>query len=331
MISATLIVGGALLLAVVFVDLVWTTFGVSYGSGPLTGAVLRLGWRLAAPLRRRQAHGCLSTAGVMTVLTTLAAWVMLLWVAWSLVFLASSGSVADRVGTPVGGWGRVYFAGYSVFTLGNGEFRPVGAGWQILTVLAALSGLTVVSLAIAYLVLVTSAAAERDAVAVQISLLGETPDEVVAAWWTSPDRSQFEILLQELAAPIVELTQRHLAYPVLHFFHSRRRRSSPPAAIAVLDDALTLLAVGVSPSVRPSGPGVRNVRRAIDAYLDMVGHRYGGDHAQPPPLSLGELRQQQVPVRDDDPFDNAMGQLAARRRALHGLVASEGFADPVEP
>lgn len=324
--SVILVVSGVLLLLAVLIDLAWTALAVSHGSGPLTAAILRLGWRIASPFRSRGAHRSLAVAGVITVLATLAAWVVLLWAAWSLIFLAPSGGLVDAAGASAGRWDRVYFAGYSLFTLGNGEFRPEGAIWQFATVVAALSGLTVISLAIAYLVLVTSAASERHSVAAQISLLGATPNEVVLSWWASPDRSQFDSVLQSLAMRIVELTQRHLAYPVLHFFHSAERRSSPPAAIAMLDDAITVLAVGVTASVRPSGFGMRSVRRAIDDYVDLVGRRHEDDAPEPPPLLLRELAEQGVPVTDADDFDRALQAFGPRRSALHQLVVAEGFA-----
>ncbi len=330
MIGGVTITLGVVLLIVVFVDLVWTALGVSHGSGPLTRTILRVGWRAASPLRRRRAHGWQAVAGIATVLSTLASWVVLLWVAWSLIFVGPERGIVDGTGAAASGWDRVYFAGYSLFTLGNGEFRPDGAIWQIMTVLAALSGLTVVSLAIAYLVLVASAAAERHAVAVQISLLGPSPVAVAEAWATATDPRQLETLLSGLAGPIVELTQRHLAYPVLHFFHSAEPRSSPPVAIAVLDDALTILLSGVAASARPSGPGIVGVRRAIDDYLDMVGHDYGNTVIEPPDLSLERLHAVDVPLVDPAEFAAALLNLAPRRRSLYRLVAAEGFPPEVD-
>lgn len=328
--AAIAIAAGTVLLVVMFVDLVWTTLGVSYGSGPLTRVVLGLGWRAASPLRRRRAHGWQAAAGVTTVLATLALWVVLLWAAWSLILLGPSRGIVDGASAAAGGWDRVYFAGYSLFTLGNGEFRPEGALWQMLTVLTALSGLTVVSLAIAYLVLVASAAAERHAVAVQISLLGSTPAEVAKAWATATDTAQFEALVHSLAAPIVELTQRHLTYPVLHFFHGPEPKSSPPVAIAILDDALTMLLLGVAPPARPSGPGIQAVRRSIDDYLAMVAHNYGDDTHEPQPMALDTLAATGVPVVDQREFDAAVEELTPRRRALYRLAAAEGFSTQLD-
>lgn len=328
LVSVLAVSGGLALLVVVFVDLVWTTLGVSHGAGPLTSVVLRAGWWAGAPLRRRQAHGAIAMVGVATVLTTLAVWVVILWAAWASMFLGAGGGIVDRTGADAGAWDRIYFAGYSVFTLGNGEFQPEGPPWQIATVMAALSGLTMISLAIAYLVLVTSAAAERHATAATLSLLGPTPADIVQRWWSSRDRDPigFDRDLAECATQIVELTHRHLPYPVLHFFHTNHRRASPPVAIATLDDALTLLSHGVARRARPTPSTLLTARAAIDDYLELVGSHYSDPMPHPPPpLSLGPLDEAGIPTAREDEFNRELLALTSRRENLHGLVAAEGF------
>lgn len=324
MISAAWIAIGILLVGIVFVDIVWTSLGVSHGSGPLTSVVLRAGWHLATPFRRKSSHRWMAISGVAMVLSPLALWVVLLWTGWSAIFLGTEGGIVDSAGTVAGAWDKVYFAGYSLFTLGNGDFRPVGAFWQIASVAAALSGLTVVSLGIAYLVLVVSAAADRRAVAVRLSLLAESPGQLASWWWASERRQAMDEQLLVLVEPIVYLTQRHLAYPVLHFFHGSEPRASPPVAIMMLDDALTLLIYGLTPSERPTGPGVNALRQAISEYLRLVGG-HGDDHAGPPPLSLAQLEASGAPVIATDSFNEAIQAVEERRHALHGLVAGEGF------
>ena len=324
MIGAAWIATGMSLVGVVFVDIVWTSLGVSHGSGPLTSVVLGAGWRLATPLRRRSSHRWLAISGVATVLSPLAVWVVLLWTGWSVIFLGTDGGIVDSAGTVAGAWDKVYFAGYSLFTLGNGDFQPVGAVWQIASVATALSGLTVVSLAIAYLVLVVSAAADRRAVAVRLSLLADSPGQLASWWWASERRQVLDEQLLALVEPIVYLTQRHLAYPVLHFFHSSERRASPPVAVMMLDDALTLLICGLTPSERPAGPGVNALRQAIGDYLRLVGG-HGDDHAGSPPLSLTQLEAAGAPVIATDSFNEAIRAVEERRYALHSLIAGEGF------
>ena len=328
LVSVLAVSAGVALLVAVFVDLVWTTLGVSHGAGPLTSVMLRAGWRAGAPLRRRQAHGAIAVAGVVTVMATLAVWVVMLWAAWASMFLGAGDGVVDRTGANAGAWDRIYFAGYSVFTLGNGEFQPEGPAWQMATVTAALSGLTVISLAIAYLVLVTSAAAERHATAATLSLLGPTPTDIVKRWWSSRDQDPigFDRDLADCATRIVELTHRHLPYPVLHFFHTNHRRASPPVAIATLDDALTLLSHGVAPEARQTPSTLLNARAAIDDYLELVGSHYSDSTANPPPpLSLAPLDEAGIPTAPEDVFNRELFTLTSRRETLHGLVAAEGF------
>lgn len=318
------LMAGVVLLLLVVVDLAWTTLGVSHGAGPVTSMVLRIGWWAGRPFRQRGAHLGIGVTGVATVLATLVVWVVMIWGAWAMIFLAAGEGVADRDGLAARPWDRVYFAGYSVFTLGNGEFMPVGPVWQLATVLASLTGLTLVSLAIAYVVLVTSAATDRHAAAVQLSLLGRTPVEIVQRWWASRADARFDDLVGASGARIVELTHRHLAYPVLHFFHARQASESPPMTIAVLDDALTLILCGVDAD-EPS-PVLEVTRAAIDGYLDTVAHYVDRTaRAVLPQLSTDALAGAGVPVVPASSFNRDVARLAGRRATLYGLVAAEGF------
>lgn len=91
---------------------------------------------------------------------TLGTWLLLLWAGWTLVFSASPEAVLqDPEGVPADGWARAYFAGFSVFTLGVGDYVPNGPVWQLLTVVAVVSGLALTTMAITYLVSCTTSTA----------------------------------------------------------------------------------------------------------------------------------------------------------------------------
>lgn len=87
-------------------------------------------------------------------------------------------------------------------------------------------------LAIAYLLAVVSAVVARRSLAVRITGLGDTAAGIVVGGWTGTDFSP--AFLQQLAGLVEQVTdtaERHLAYPVVRFFHrrpgsgSRRRRT----------------------------------------------------------------------------------------------------------
>jgi hypothetical protein len=130
-------VGVAVLVLVVH-DVVTTSVSLRPRGGPLTARLSV--WVRSVPRRRRNdSHeGGGVRTGPRVLLATVSAWVLLSWIGWSLVFLGGPSAVVDAsTGTPAGVAARVYFAGFSVFTLGIGDFRPHGALWQVATAVAA--------------------------------------------------------------------------------------------------------------------------------------------------------------------------------------------------
>lgn len=87
--------------------------------------------------------------------------------------------------------------------------------------------------------------------------------------------------VSSLSSQIVRISQQHLAYPMLHAFRSRDHRASAPHAIAVLDDALLLLSVGVCEDVRPEAQRLIPLRRAVEGYVNTVNASVKGGDSTP--------------------------------------------------
>ncbi len=330
-------VGLALITASV-VDLVWTTMAAGAGAGPVTGRTCRLLWRAARRVAWRndeRRHRRVALAGVLITLAALVQWILLIWVGWWLVFNASDDAViASSTGEPADALSRAYFTGYSVFTLGNGDYRPGGALWQVATVAATATGLVLVTLAITYLVPLASAVTQRRQLAAYISSLSHrsTPEELLVSAWTGKG---FPGLAQHLVAltPLIHVAgQRHLTYPMLHYFHSRDRRTAAAPSLAVLDEALTLLRCAVHSEARLPPATVIPTAAAVDGFLDTLAGAFihPGQHPLSPP-DLAVLRRAGIPTVDDATFCAALDELDHHRRLLSGLVAHNGWDGAVEP
>ena len=194
-----LVVGGAIIVTAL-VDLIWTTMSLRH-AGPISTQITR-GLGVAARLVARREHfaGALTAAGPLILSATLFGWVTLLWIGWLLVFLAVPQAVID-VGSnaPAGFWDRVYFTGYVISTLGIGDVVPGPAVWQVLTALAALTGLTTITVGITYLLSVLNAVAGRRQLAQYITSLGRTPEQLLIDSWTGTDFAPLEPHLETLA------------------------------------------------------------------------------------------------------------------------------------
>jgi hypothetical protein len=127
------------------------------------------------------------------------------------------------------------------------------------------------------------------------------------------------------------MAEQHLAYPVLHYFHTGDRDASAPVSIATLDDALLLLATGVSPEARPAGSAVEPLHRAIARYLTIAtstSQTPGHPDSPPPPPSLQPLGAADIPVVTEPEFREAVRVNARRRSELRELVHSNGWSWP---
>ena len=328
-----LLVAGVALLVLVAVDVLATTLTIGTTAGPFTRRVLGLAWRAVLHLHRPGgSRRVLSTAGVVLLVFTVAVWVVLVWAGWSLVFLGGGHTVrASDTGRPAGVLDTVYFVGFTISTLGVGDFVAAGPGWRLLTAVASFTGLVLVTLAITYLLAVVSAVVSRRSLAVHIGALGDTAPAVVAGGWSDGRFSpSFLSHLVDLTGQVTATAEQHLAYPVLHYFSSRQPESAAPLALARLDDALLLLRDGVAARARPEHSAIEPLRRALDRYLAAVDVTSAARReTEPPPApDLGALGKAGVPVVSDEEFAARVADEADRRRRLRSFVAADGWSWP---
>lgn len=226
-----LVAAGLVVLAMTVVDVVWTTVAAGSGAGPLTGRLSRMLWRAALRVDRSTQVSVLTPAGVLIVVTILGAWIFMILAGWLLVFAASDGAVRHATtGVPGDLLDRILFVGYTVLTLGLGNFVPGEGAWQIATVVATGSGLLLVTLSVTYLIPVASAVVQRRQLAGQISSLGGSSHEIVTNGWNGSDFGSLEQNLSMLLPTLHTLRLQHLSYPVLHVFHTRSKHDAAPSA-----------------------------------------------------------------------------------------------------
>lgn len=320
--------GGALLIMITALDLFWTTLAVSGGGGPITARLSRSLWNAALWMHHRRGwHDALRAAGVAMFLLIVLLWALALWLGWTLIFLADPQSIIEaQTGTPADFWGRVYFAGYTVFSLGVGDYRPQGALWQVLTPIATASGLGMLTLAVTYLVPIVQAVVDKRRLARLIRLMGDSPWQMARYLCQQRDRQTLDTQLSSLCAPILLLSERHHAYPVLHYFHAMKHAQAAGAAVVTLDEALTLLKHGLREPIGPSPAAIDPLRQAIGVYFRTLRESYvDPPHHAPPAPSLKPLDDAGLPVVDQQTFENALRRLDDRRRMSLALVRHEGW------
>ncbi|TYP88604.1 potassium channel family protein [Blastococcus xanthinilyticus] len=328
MADTLLIVAGVLLVLAVYGDALATTLTVG-GAGPLTRTVLARLWRLLLGLHRPDSSSKLLTgAGAGLLFTTVLLWVAGIWAGWTLVFAGSDTVVDAQTSLPAGFADVAYYAGFTVFTLGVGDFTASDPAGRFVTALASFGGLFLITLAITYLLSVIGAVVERRAIAVRINALGRSSGEIVAKGWNgSSFSSAFVQQLVALTGQLSTTAEQHLAYPVLHYFRSGQPNTAAPVAVGRLDDAMLLLRAGVAPDARPDDSAVDPVRDVIARYLETASATSTAAPAGTPPApDLAALRAAGIPAVTDEEFARAAEDEEPRRRLLHQLVKSNGWS-----
>lgn len=319
---------GGVLLTLVFYDAVVTTLATSNAAGPLTARLGRDYWRLSRRLASGPRSVVAISAGPVVLLLTVGAWLLLLWAGWGLVFAAEPSAVVSRPGgEPADAWSRVYFAGFVTFTLGVGDYAPAGGAWQVLTVVATMSGLGLTTAAISYFVPVVSAVTERRKQASHIAAHGQDAAELVLTGWHDHSLSHLEQLLPQIADGLLLTAERHVSYPILHYFQPSSLDQDLRVQMMTLDDAVSLLALGIEPAGRPHPATLRITRAAIEQLVERAAHTRGTGPTPPAP-DLGRLREAGLPTVDDDTFARRLEGLAEHRRSV-ATHAAESLRGPL--
>lgn len=334
--AVVLFIGGLLLIGMVLFDAFRTAI-VLGGGGPLTTRLARGLWRSALRWHRRReqsartggSHQLLSGVGPVVLLVIIVTWILLLWAGFLLVFSAVPEAVVNaQTGAPANAWERVYFTGFTISTLGVGDFVPRTLLGRLLTPIAALSGFFLLTLSITYLVPVVSAVVEKRQLAASIAGLGQTPQEILRGGWDGQGLGSLEQPLISLAESIEVHTQRHLAYPVLHFFHSTEERTAIGPRLAALSEALDLIRQMPLEAQPPPAP-VRAARSSIDGFLSTLHPAFVHSSVQrevPERPTVEALRRDGLPIREAIlPGEGSSEQISQRRGLLRAFVEDDGW------
>lgn len=322
---------GLTLLLLAILDLLWTTLWVDGSAGPISSRLTTLLWkglRLLAGGRAR----VLSLAGPIILSLTLFTWIALIWAGWVFLFAGGDQALIDtRAQEPVTWSGRIYFVAYTMFTMGNGDFTPKDGVWQIATSLTTASGMLFVTLSVSYILSVFSAVTVKRSFASTVTGLGKQSEAFVKSGWNGEDFHHLDVPLSALAAQLSTLAAQHKAYPILYYYHSQQDAQASAIAVAVLDDALTLLCSGVPEERWPNPVILQNARASARYYLDALDSAHIEPAANvPPPPELEPLKEAGIPTLPEATFTQALDELQQRRRKLLGMIQADARSWPGE-
>lgn len=312
---------GVALTLVVTVDILLTVMYAG-GAGFLTSRLSRAVWSLLFAIAQRDGkRRLLNLSGFLTLLATLLMWIFGLWGSYLLIFMAQSDSVVKASnGRAADVWEKIYFTGFTLSSLGNGDFVPNSDLFRVTTALCALSGLVLITMAVTYLLSVLSAVNAKRSLALYLDRLGQRPANILNNAWDGAQLSNLSSFLEDIFPMTLAHSERHLAFPVIHFFHRNTSQYSISVGLARLDEALTIALCALPADALGNIMLIERTREAIGYYLQIVEDGFISDVGEVPP----------VPESADFPAaakldENCFGRYEKRRALLLQAVNYHGW------
>ena len=324
-----LLIAGSIILLWALIEGLWTTLWIDGGSAPVTSHMTSWIWKLWRGIYKQKRHKALSLAGPLVLSITVLSWIVFIWLGWSMIFYAESGSLATSSGEQADFTGTLWYTAYTMFTVGNGDYKPQGDIWQILSSLVAFTGMGMVTLSITYLMQIISAVVTKRSFSSQVTSIAKAADDYVIAQWTGDSFGAIEMQLNALSGQLAQLNEQHMAYPILHYYHAKDADKSNAIALPVLDDALTIMMECTEEKYRPSATILISCRASISSYLKTLKAAHIHPRDEEPPLPDWEkLKQEEVPVCSKAAFEQAFRKNADRRKLLLGVNENAAWRWP---
>lgn len=218
---------GALLIALVLLDVFLTVLYARAGIGIISNLIAGTTWRLfravSKPFGRYRAV-VISFCGPAVLVLVIGAWTFALSVGAALMIHPALGtSVAASGGeeTPTDFFTALIAGGGSMAIVGASSFEAQTTAFRLLYLFNSVVGMSVVSLSLAYLLQVYSALQRRNAAALDFHLAtAETGDaaELIAGLGARGNFDNGYSDLSQMATELANVKESHHFYPVLIFF-----------------------------------------------------------------------------------------------------------------
>ena len=329
-INILLLVLGILITFWSIVEALWTTLWTDKNSSPLTSRLTTGIWKAFRAFASPKDNSLLNFAGPFILICSVVFWIMLLWLGWVLIFYAVPGAALVKSSNTIPDFtDLIWFVSYCIFTIGNGDLTPNGDLWQVVTSLVGFTGMGLVTLSITYLLQVVSAVVNKRSFSSQVAAIGNTAEEFVKKEWSRGSFGCIELQLNSLTNQLSTLSEQHLAFPILHYYHTANVEKSQPMAVAILYDAILLIELGVKEQYQPSESILSSARLSIDSFLQTLKGAFIHPAPDVPPKpDLSSLTEKGIPIISEQEFYQKLEANDKTRKLLLGLINSGGWHWP---
>ena len=262
---------GIVLFISIAIDILQTTLSMQ-GGGWLTSRTSHFFWKCLFYISGKNGRSAiLGHAGYLLLASIVVVWVLFLLFSFTFILFAFPGVVVESsTKIPADFLQILYYAGFSISTLGMGDFIPTTDWVKILTIFYSFTGLILLTMSVTYFIPVLSAVIEQRKLGVRLSTLGNSPQEIVLNSWNGNDFSRLLNKVDGISDSIVKYSQQHRAYPVIHYFHNTDPGTTVILQLARLYDALHIIKHQVPYSQSPSEEDLRPLDVAFQNYFKVI-------------------------------------------------------------
>lgn len=306
-------------------DIVYTTFAPN-GPSVISGRVTNYTWKVMHIISdKTDNRSFLNGAGVVIICMILMSWIVLIWLGHFLIFSSDPQAVIQSSSKIAASYpDRIYYTGYVLSTMGNGDFKAGTNAWQVYTAVVSFFGLILITIAISYMVPVLSAVTDRRTLSIQVASLGHSPESILLNHWDGNSFVSLEKNLMDLKGKIALHGQLHLSYPILQYFQNNKKLTALLPNLMALDEALIILRYMVDEQKRPRNYILDPFRIIMDSFFDsFVRTSPVKDTAEVPFIRLNELLNANIPLKT--PSEQQLAELNKRRLLLNKILESSGW------
>ncbi|MCM4156618.1 potassium channel family protein [Gramella sp. AN32] len=318
---------GIIIYLLIVIDVIQTTLSMQ-GAGWLTSRFSHIFWKGFLNLSGKNGSSkILSHAGYILLIFIVLIWVVSLWSSMVLMLYSNPGAIIESSTKMAAGfWQVVYYSGFTLSTLGMGDFIPAGDVWRILTSIYSFTGLILLTMSVTYFIPVLSAVIEQQKLGISLSTLGSTPQEIVLNSWNKKDFKRLIDKIDDISDSIIKYSQQHRAYPVIHYFHNPKQKNNVVLQLARLYEAMIIITDKIKKENQPAAEDIQPLIIAFENYFETISEvtHISLVKETPPAVSIQILKKRSM-VLEDSANIIVADSIKEKRRFFKTLVAQDGW------
>lgn len=318
---------GILIYLLIVIDVIQTTLSLQ-GGGWLTSRFSHFFWKGFLSISGKDGTSkILSHAGYILLITIVIIWVFALWCSMVLILYSNPGSIIQSSTKATAGlWEIIYYSGFSLSTLGVGDFVAAGNYWRLLTTMYSFTGLILLTMSVTYFIPVLSAVIDQQKLGISFRTLGSTPQEIVLNSWNKKDFKRLTNKIDDISDSIIKYSQQHRAYPVIHYFHNPKQKNNVVLQLTRLYEALIILTNKIKEENRPPLQDLQPLIVAFENYFETISEvtHINVQEKNPPEISV-EILQEQNMVPNSMEQKDIEENIMEKRRFFKTLLYQDGW------